>query len=89
VSVVPTPGANPGPTRPDRITIWPTDDGTFGIDVLYRGVTGYRRAELVHRQLEGSGVQAGFRQEPDGAWGVRFGPVTRDHMLVVLNGIVW
>jgi hypothetical protein len=44
---------------------------------------------VVHRELERSGVQSRFRQDPDGAWGVRFGPVTRDHMLVVLNGVVW
>lgn len=78
-----------GPTRPDRITIWPTDDGRYGIDVAYRGTRGFRRAEQVERHLKAAGVRAGFNQEADGAWSVRFGPVGRDEMLTVLNGVVW
>ena len=78
-----------GALRPDRITIWPVDDAQFGIDVLYRGRGGYQRAEAVEQELTASGVQTSFRQELDGAWGVRFGPVDRDAMLAVLNGTVW
>ena len=26
-----------GPTRPDRLTIWPVEDGRFGIDVRWGG----------------------------------------------------
>jgi hypothetical protein len=85
----PPPRNLPGPTRPDRISIWPVEDGGFGIDVLYHGVTGFRRADMVQRQLDAAGVAARLRQEPDDAWAVRFGPVTRDEMLAVLNGIVW
>jgi hypothetical protein len=38
--------ANPDgrPTRPDKLSIWPTEDERFGIDVLYLGPQGHRRA---------------------------------------------
>lgn len=78
-----------GPTRPDKLTIWPVEDGGFGIDVLYVGARGYSRAETVHRQLCEASVPARFDQQPDGAWTVRLGPVDRDAMLTVLNGFVW
>ena len=34
--------ANPDgrPTRPDKLSIWPTEDERFGIDVLYVGAQG-------------------------------------------------
>ena len=79
----------PTPTRPDRITIWPVDECSFGIDVQYQGAVGYRRAEIVHRQIEAAGAKASFRQEVDGTWTVRFGPVERDVMLAALGGVVW
>lgn len=79
----------PGPTRPDKISIWPVERDRFGIDVLYHGATGFRRADQVQRQLQDSGVEAQLRQEHGDAWIVRFGPVDRGQMLTVLNGFVW
>ena len=79
----------PGPTRPDRISIWPVEADRFGIDVLYTGVSGFRRADVVHRQLVDAGVAALLRQEGERGWIVRFGPVGRTEMLSVLNGYVW
>jgi len=83
--------ANPDgrPTRPDKLSIWPTDDEHFGIDVLYVGAQGHRRAEIVIRQIEAAGVAAVLRQESENGWVVRFGPVNREDMLAVLNGYVW
>jgi hypothetical protein len=83
--------ANPDgrPTRPDKLSIWPTEDERFGIDVLYVGAQGHRRAEIVIRQIEAAGVEAALRQEGESGWIVRFGPVSRDDMLAVLNGYVW
>lgn len=86
---VETTSAVDGPTRPDRITIWPVEDGRYGIDVAYRGTVGFRRAEVVERHLRAAGVPVTFLQEPDGAWAVRFGPVDRDAMLTALNSVVW
>src|SRR3954470_18785613 len=78
-----------GPTRPDKLSIWPTEDGRFGIDVLYIGPQGHRRAEIVFRQIEAAGLDAALRQEGESGWVVRFGPVSREEMLAVLNGYVW
>ena len=81
--------ALPGPTRPDKISIWPVEDEQFGIDVLYHGATGFKRADQVHRQLMDAGLPALLRQEGAKGWLVRFGPVTRESMLTVLNGFIW
>ena len=77
------------PTRPDKLSIWPTDQETFGIDVLYLGPQGRRRAEVVHRQIREAGLAAALRREGESGWIVRFGPVSREDMLTVLNGYVW
>jgi hypothetical protein len=83
--------ANPDgrPTRPDKLSIWPTEDERFGIDVLYVGPQGHRRADVVVRQIEAAGVAVVLRQEDENGWIVRFGPVSREDMLAVLNGYVW
>ncbi len=77
------------PTRPDRLAIWPTDDEHFGIDVLYLGEQGNRRAQVVLRQIQSVGVRARLLRQGEKEWIVRFGPVTREDMLKVLNGYVW
>lgn len=77
------------PTRPDRLSIWPIEDERFGIDVLYLGEQGHRRARVVTRQIESLGLAAQLIREPEGGWLVRFGPVSRAEMLAVLNGFVW
>jgi hypothetical protein len=77
------------PTRPDRLSIWPTEHDTFGIDVLYTGAQGFKRADVVKRQIESTGVGATLRQDGERGWVVRFGPVSREDMLTVLNGYVW
>jgi hypothetical protein len=77
------------PTRPDKLSIWPVEGERFGVDVLYVGPHGFRRADVVHRQLVAAGVDGRLLQEGEDGWVVRFGPVGRDDMLVVLNGYVW
>ena len=78
-----------GPTRPDKLTLWPVEDDRYGIDVVYVGQQGWRRANVVHNQLGSAGVASRFIQEVDQSWKVRIGPVGRDDMLTVLNGFVW
>lgn len=78
-----------GPTRPDKISIWPVEADRFGIDVLFHGTVGFKRADQIHRSLVDSGVGCQLRQEQDNGWIVRFGPVERHEMLEVLNGYVW
>lgn len=77
------------PTRPDKLSIWPTDEEAFGIDVLYLGPQGSRRAQVVHRQIQAAGHQVILKREGEDGWIVRFGPVGREDMLTVLNGYVW
>ena len=38
-------GAAVGPTRPDRLTIWPVEGDHFGIDVRWAGAAGNRRVD--------------------------------------------
>ena len=85
----PPPRELPGPTRPDKISIWPAEGERYGIDVLFHGMAGFKRADQVRRALQEAGVAAQLRQERDNGWVVRFGPVGREEMLAVLNGYVW
>jgi hypothetical protein len=85
----PEPPQLPGPTRPDKISIWPVEAERYGIDVLFHGAVGFKRADQIHRSLVDAGVPALLRQEPENGWIVRFGPVERRQMLDVLNGYVW
>jgi hypothetical protein len=41
---------------PDRITIWPVDDGRYGRDATFHGASGYERAERHEAQLERRGI---------------------------------
>jgi hypothetical protein len=59
---------------PGRMTIWPVDDGRYGLDASFFGASGYERADWHVRALHDGGVRHTFQQEPDGAWTVRFGP---------------
>lgn len=89
VPALPPVNADGQPTRPDKLSIWPTEDGTFGIDVHYLGPQGHRRAQVVLRQIESAGLAVSLRRDGEASWIVRFGPVERDAMLAVLNGYVW
>ena len=51
------------------------DDGRYGLDATFQGASGYERAERHTRGLERAGVQFSFRQEVDGGWTLRFGPL--------------
>ena len=66
--------AESGPV-PDRLTIWPVDDGRYGLDATFNGASGYERAERHQTQLVKLDVPHSFRQEIDGAWTLRFGPL--------------
>jgi hypothetical protein len=36
----PAPTLALGPTRPDKLTLWPVEGDRYGIDVVYRGEQG-------------------------------------------------
>jgi len=73
---------------PDRVTIWPIDEDHFGADVLYLGRGAYQRAVEIERALSAAGITASFRQDVDGAWGVRLGPLERRVLLTLLDQVV-
>jgi hypothetical protein len=75
--------------HPNRVAIWPVEGGEYGIDFTYHGATGYTDAEQAERRLQHAGLTTSFRQELDGAWTVRFGPLPRDHMRAVLDRFAW
>ncbi len=79
-----------GPTRPDRLTIWPLDDQGFGIDVCWTGADGNRRATVVRRLLEGAEIRARLTQHADGrGWELRVGPVPGEDVARVIDEFVW
>ena len=74
---------------PDRLTIWPVDDGRYGLDATFQGGTGYERAQVHRVQLEAESVPHTFRQELDGAWTLRFGPLPAGSIAVALAAFVY
>src|SRR5438270_7152476 len=74
---------------PDRLTIWPVDDGRYGLDASFKGETGFERAERHRLELEREGVRHTFRQEPDGAWTLRFGPLRASEVARALSAFVY
>jgi len=79
-----------GPTRPDRLTIWPLDGRGFGIDVRWSGGPGNRRATVVRRLLEEAGIKARLTQDVDGrGWELRVGPVHGPEVAKVIEQFVW
>jgi hypothetical protein len=73
---------------PDRLTIWPVDDGRYGLDATFQGETGYTRARVHTAQLQEDGVPHSFRQELDGAWTLRFGPLPTADVAIALSAFV-
>jgi len=80
--------ARAGPV-PDRLTIWPVDDGRYGLDATFQGATGYERAHVHRAELEGHGISHTFRQEADGAWTLRFGPLRAADVAQALAAFVY
>ncbi len=79
-----------GPTRPDRLIIWPLGDRGFGIDVRWSGGEGNRRATTVRRLLEEAGIRARLTQHVDGrGWELRLGPIPGAEVARVIDQFVW
>ena len=74
---------------PDRLTIWPVDDGRYGLDATFHGASGFDRARKHQAQLEADGVPHTFRQEYDGAWTLRFGPLPAGAIAQALGAFVY
>lgn len=74
---------------PDRLTIWPVDDGRYGLDATFQGATGFKRAQQHQAELERAGVPHTFRQELDGSWTLRFGPLRAADVARALSAFVY
>lgn len=60
----------------DRLTLWPVDDGRYGLDAVFQGASGYERCEEHREALEAAGVRCSLIQGLDGGWSLRLGPLT-------------
>lgn len=80
--------AKAGPV-PDRLTIWPVDDGRYGLDATFQGASGYQRAGHHEQELSRRGVPYRFIQELDGGWTLRFGPLRAVDVAAALGVFVY
>lgn len=60
----------------DRLTLWPVDDGRYGLDAVFQGASGYERCEQHKTALVAAGVKCQMLQNMDNSWSLRFGPLT-------------
>jgi hypothetical protein len=75
--------------RPDRLTVWPTDDG-YGIDVRWHGRECILRAVVVRRLLAEAGYTTRPGNSQDGRiWELRVGPVPADDVSRVIDDYIW
>ena len=81
------PSTHLGPV-PDRLSIWPVDDGRYGLDATFHGSTGYERAQRHEEELREADVPYSLIQELGGAWTLRFGPLKAHEVGSALNAFV-
>jgi hypothetical protein len=74
---------------PDRLTIWPVDDGRYGLDATFQGASGYERAEHHQAELRLHRIEHTFRQELDGGWTLRFGPLRAVDVARAMSAFVY
>ena len=71
------------------MTIWPVDDGRYGLDATFQGASGYERAEHHRVKLSERGIAHSFRQELGGGWTLRFGPLRALEVAQALSAFVY
>jgi hypothetical protein len=72
----------------DRLSIWPMDDGRYGLDATFQGKTGHERAECHEEALRDAGIRFSFVQELGGGWTLRFGPLAATEVSKALSAFV-
>lgn len=60
----------------DKLTLWPVDDGRYGLDAVFQGASGFERCEEHRRILASTGIECKMLQGLDDTWSLRFGPLT-------------
>lgn len=61
---------------PDKLTLWPVDDGRYGLDAVFQGASGFERCETHEKAMKAAGVSFRLIQGLDNSWSLRFGPLT-------------
>lgn len=79
-----------GPIRPSLLSVWPSEDGYFGIDVCWQGRQCILRAVVVRRLLAENGITARSGNSQDGRrWELRIERVPADRVAKVIDQIIW
>jgi len=73
---------------PDRLSIWPVEDGRYGLDATYHGATGFERAEAQRRRLKGANISASVRQELGDDWTLRLGPLAHSAAWITIEAFI-
>lgn len=72
----------------DRLTLWPLDDGSYGLDAVFQGVSGFERADQAKSALEGAGAKCQLLQNMDNSWSLRLGPLTAHQVGKAISAFV-
>jgi hypothetical protein len=84
------PAGNPSHVRPHLLTVWPMEEGFFGIDVRWHGHECALRAVTVRRLLAEARYEARLGNSLDGReWELRIGPVPADDVASVIQTLIW
>jgi hypothetical protein len=73
---------------PDKLTLWPVDDGRYGLDAVFQGASGYERCEEHRATLNSASVECSLVQGLDDSWSLRFGPLTAHEVGHALTAFV-
>ena len=73
---------------PDRLMLWPLDVGRYGLDLTFSGDWGCEDAEQESARLRRRGMPNVVRQDPDGGWTVRLGPLHSLDVARALSSLV-
>ncbi len=73
---------------PDRISIWPLDDGRYGLDATFQGASGFERVGRHEQSLREAKVEYSFVQELGDRWTIRFGPLNAQEVSLALSAFV-
>lgn len=72
----------------DRVSVWPIEDGTYGVDATFQGASGYEAASDHEEALQRANVPYSLRQELGGSWTLRFGPLSAENARRVLEAFI-
>lgn len=75
-------------SAPDRLAVWPVEDGRYGLDATYHGRTGFERAEAQRRHLQAANLTASVRQELGDGWTLRLGPLTHNAAWAAIEAFI-